>query len=61
MIDWFRIIADLERDYTQHQVGLVVGRNQSTINRYKQGLTEPSYSVGVALLILHAKQASKAV
>lgn len=55
MIDWFRIIIDLERVYSQEQIGNAVGRDASTINRYKQDLTEPKYSVGVALLDLHVK------
>ncbi len=55
MIDWFRIIIDLERIYSQEQIGQAVGRDSSIINRYKQGIHEPRYSVGVALLDLHAK------
>lgn len=55
MIDWFRIIVDLERVYSQEQIGNAVGRDASTINRYKQQLIEPRYSVGAALLDMHAK------
>lgn len=56
MIDWFRIITDLERIYSQKQIGRAVGRNEATINRIKQGLIrEPRYSVGVALMHLHVK------
>lgn len=54
MIDWFRTVTDLERIYTLHQIGRAVGRDAATIHRYKQG-SEPRYSVGVALLQLHAK------
>lgn len=53
-VDWFRTVTDLERIYTLHQIGRAVGRDAATIHRYKQG-AEPRYSVGVALLGLHAK------
>lgn len=56
VIDWFRIITDLERIYSQKQIGRAVGRNEATINRIKQGLIrEPRYSVGVALMHIHVK------
>lgn len=55
MIDWFRIIVDLERVYSQEQIGQAVGRDASTINRYKQLAIEPRHSVGVALLDMHSK------
>lgn len=53
-IDWFRTVTDLERIYTLQQIGRAVGRDAATIHRYKQG-AEPRYSVGVAILQLHAK------
>lgn len=54
MIDWFHIITDLERVYSLHQIGRAVGRDATTIFRYKDG-AEPRYSVGVAILSLHSK------
>jgi hypothetical protein len=45
----------LERVYSQEQIGNAVGRDASTINRYKQELIEPRHSVGEALLDMHAK------
>lgn len=55
MIDWTRIVMDLERVYSLAQIGHAVGRDASSIHRYKMGLIEPRYSVGAALLALHSK------
>jgi hypothetical protein len=54
MIDWFRVITDLERVYSLAQIGRAVNLDAVTVWRYKGG-AEPKHSVGVALLDMHSK------
>ncbi len=61
MIDWFRVITDLERIYSQEQIGRAIGRDAATISRYKQGITEPRHSIGEAILHLHQKLPPKGI
>lgn len=52
-IDWFNIITKLERaGLTLEDIGTHVGKNASTICRYKVGI-EPRHSVGEMLIHLY--------
>jgi len=59
MIDWTRIVMDLERVYSLAQIGHAVDRDAASIHRYKMGTAEPKYSTGAALLSLHTKLAPR--
>lgn len=52
VIDWFRIIVDLERSsYTHMAIAAAVGVSKRTVGGWKEG-SEPRYSSGDSLLLL---------
>jgi hypothetical protein len=56
-VDWPRLICEMRGKGLQAQViASKVGMAPSTLGNLQNGLTaEPPYSIGVALLALHAK------
>ena len=53
-VDWFRVVVGLERaGLSQAAIGHAIGRSQAQVNAYKSiPGTEPSFTVGLALLVL---------
>lgn len=50
-IDWFRVITDLQRSgLSQRQLALEIQVDHKTICNYANGISEPSYSRGCAIL-----------
>lgn len=55
MIDWFRIISELDRaGVNNSEVARRMGRSVSTIHRWKMKEAEPNYPDGCRLLEIHA-------
>ena len=53
-IDWFRVITDLQRAGMTHgQQAREVGVTRRTIANWQQGLCEPPYSRGAALIEIY--------
>lgn len=54
IVDWFRVIADLQRAGLDHgQLGRELDVSRRTIGHWQCGIHEPRYSKGVALLEIY--------
>lgn len=53
-VDWFRVIADLQRAGMPHaQIAKEVDVSRMTISNWQVGITEPKYSKGAKLLMVY--------
>jgi len=55
MIDWFRILTELDRaGINNSEVARRLGHHPSTIHRWKMNENEPPYSDGIRLIEIHS-------
>ena len=53
-VDWFRVIADLQRAGMPHaQIAKEVDVSRMTISNWQVGITEPKYPKGAPLLMVY--------
>ena len=61
MVDFQKIVRELEEHMTQEQIGDAVGITSSSVSMLSRGQNkEPRYSTGYQLIILHRKMMRKA-